>query len=51
MTILTALTSLVALLINPEPFDLQDVNAVAIMFRKDFFQYRNLAQRWTKTYA
>ena len=40
-TIQTALTSLVDLLLKPMPFHLQDTNAAAMMFKKDFFQYRD----------
>ena len=41
MTILTALTALVDLLLKPEPLKLQVMNAAALMYRKDFYEYRN----------
>ena len=41
MTILTALTALVDLLLIPEPFYTQEANAAALMYRKDFYEYRN----------
>ena len=47
MTILTALIALVALLLRPEPFKLQVTNDAALMYTKEFYEYRILAQRWT----
>ena len=40
MTIKSALTALVALLRTPEPLKLQVANAAAMLYKKDFFQYR-----------
>ena len=51
MTILSALSALVALLLKPEPFKLQDANAAAILYKKNFHEYRILAESWTKMYA
>ena len=51
MTILSALTAIVALLLKPEPFKLQNPSAEAILYKKDYFEYQRKATLWTKIYA
>ena len=51
MTILSALTALIGLLLNPEPFYSQKVSEAAIMYKTDFYEYHRKASLWTRIYA